>query len=53
MTRQERIDQLKAQANAALAELEKLIAEGASDETKERVADQFNELQNQIDRLGI
>lgn len=52
MTRQERIDQLKAQAKAALTELEQLIAEGASDVTKEAVADQFNALQGQISRLG-
>ncbi|MFD0848230.1 hypothetical protein ACFQ00_07840 [Sphingosinicella xenopeptidilytica] len=52
MTHQERIDQAKSQVKSALVELERLIGEGASDTTKEVVADQINALQDQISRLG-
>ena len=52
MTRQERIDQLKAQAKAILEELDALISECAPDHAKELIADKFNELQDEITRLG-
>jgi hypothetical protein len=52
MTREQRIEQLKAQRKAVGDKLNDRIAEGAPDSEKEKLADEFNGLSEELTKLG-
>ena len=52
MDRGERITQLKGQMRDVFDELHRLVAQGAPDADKERLADTFNGLMDRLDALA-